>query len=175
MSEVVAEVAETEEVKEFIPVDPRVRLETLENRVEKRARKIEHIQHVEIPKREVAEVRFSDAALANQEKAEKAMKELFDKEANLQRLIDRHEENIETLQAKVKKLKEKQFTLRNRSVRSREFFDQKSKNAKEMVDRIKNKISFFKDEVTRLNEINTRDSERISQTKAMIDADGQSE
>lgn len=174
MSEVVAEVAETEEVKEFTPVDPKVRLETLENRVEKRTRKIEHIQHVEIPKREVAEVRFSDAALANQKKAEKAMEELFDKEANLQRLIDRYEENIETLQVKIKKLKEKQFTVRNRSVRSREFFDQKSKNAKEMADRIKNKISFFKGEVTRLNEINARDSERISQTKAVIEADGQS-
>ena len=102
------------------------------------------------------------------------MEELFDKEASLQRLIDRYEENIETLQAKIKKLKEKQFTVRNRSVRSREFFGQKSKNAKEMADRIKNKISFFKGEVTRLNEINARDSERISQTKAVIEADGQS-
>ena len=174
MNEVVTEVAETEEVKEFTPVDPKVRLETLEKRVEKRTRKIEHIQHVEIPKREVAEVRFSDAALANQEKAAKVMEDLFDKEVNLQRLIYRYGEDIEMLQAKIKKLKEKQFAVRNRSVRSREFFEQKSRNAKEMADRIKNKISFFEGEVTRLNEVNERDVERISQTKAVIEADGQS-
>ena len=175
MSEVVTEVAETEEVKEFTPVDPKVRLEKLEKRLEKRTRKIEHIQHVEIPKREVAEVRFSDAALANREKAEKVMEDLSNKEVSLQRLIDRHEENIEALQAKIKKLKEKQFTVRNRSARSREFFDQKSRNAKEMADRIKNKISFFEGELVRLNEVNGRDVERIAQTKAMIEADGQSE